>query len=70
MASSLVVGMLVHAPKNLMECILYVFDDASHIVVEMLALDSFFFDLQVLDTCCSIALCIVDVYTSFFFIIG
>jgi hypothetical protein len=53
MTSSLVVGMLVHAPKNLVGCILYVFDDASHIVVEILALDSFFFDLQVLDTCCS-----------------
>jgi hypothetical protein len=70
MTSSFIVEKLVHAPKNLVGCILLVVDDDSHIVVEILALASCTFDLRVLGMHFFMALCIVEVNTHFFLILS
>jgi hypothetical protein len=70
MASSLIVERLVNSPKNLVGCILLMFDDDIHIMVEILALALCTFDLRVLGTRFSMALCIVEVDTHFFMVLG
>jgi len=70
MTSSFIVEKLVHAPKNLVGCILFMVDDDSHIVVEILALASCTFDLCVSGMHFFMAFCIIEVNTHFFLVLG